>query len=485
MATDPESSGTRPPSSAAGGSSLAEPPLAARVSVRRGAAAPTAAQPAAAHRPKAPKPRLAGAPVAPRAKGSAPAAAEKVANPDKKQAARGAQFIALVFAAYVAFLFFSGQMGEFVAAFQNVDARWLFGAFLCAVLYFVFGVGAYVVSAMLDPGCPIGVRDLMAVESSGVFFGNLTPMQMGALPSQIYELTKAGLSVGEASAVQFSRFIIFQLGVVLFAALMLLAKFEFFLESYGDIVFINLLVFAGHALELTGLFVVCLCPGFVRRAGNGLLARASRYGWVKNHDKWHDMLNNQVDEFSQSFKRSATHLADMAVTLVVTIFQLGSLYIMPWFVLHAFGVSVDPLTCLAAGSMVQLVSTIVPLPGGTGGAEGGFALFLGPWFGPTATAGFLVWRIFTFFGPTAFAVTMLGLHSSHTKGSLYERWHRFVALATRGRFGTVVTVRGSAPAHARARGGVTVHPVRKAAVTRPKDGVVRVRIKTPKGPRRP
>lgn len=438
----------------------------------------TVAPAAAVHRPRAPKPRLDGSPAPSRSIGAAP---EKVANPDKKQAARGAQFIALVFAAYVAFLFFSGQIEEFVSAFQNVDARWLFGAFVCAALYFIFGVGAYVVSAMLDPGCPIGVRDLMAVESSGVFFGNLTPMQMGALPSQIYELTKAGLSVGEASAVQFSRFIMFQVGVVVFAAVMLLAKFEFFLESYGDIVFINLLVFAGHALELAGLFVVCLCPGFVRRVGNALLARASRRGWVKNHDKWHDMLNNQVDEFSQAFKRSATHLSDMVVTLVVTLFQLASLYIMPWFVLHAFGESVDPLTCLAAGSMVQLVSTIVPLPGGTGGAEGGFALFLGPWFGSAATAGFLIWRIFTFFGPTAFAVTMLGLHSSHTKGSLYHRWHRFVAKASGGRFGTAAAARGSAAARPRRQGVVTVHPSKKAVTVRPAKSGVRVRIK-PKGP---
>ena len=200
----------------------------------------------------APKPRVAGTP----ARRHGTASEEKPADPDKKQAARGAQFIGLVFGAYVAFLFFSGQIDEFISAFANVEMRWLVGAVICVCLYFLLGTLAYVTAVYLDHDSPVGFRDLMAVEASGNFFGNLTPMQMGALPSQIYQLTKAGLYVGAASATQFTRFIMFQFGVVLFAGIMLWAKLGFFLESYGDIVILNLLVFAGHALELIGLFVV-------------------------------------------------------------------------------------------------------------------------------------------------------------------------------------------------------------------------------------
>ena len=373
------------------------------------------------HKPHAPKPRLAGAP-APMHKGAV--AEERPQDPDKKQAAKGAQFIGLVFAAYVAFLFFSGQIDSFIEAFQNVEASWLVCAVGCICMYFILGSLAYAVAVYLDHDSPVGFRDLMAVEASGNFFGNLTPMQMGALPSQIYQLTKAGLSVGAASATQFTRFIMFQLGVVLFAGIMLWAKLGFFLDSYGDIVLLNLLVFAGHALELIGLFIVCLCPNFVRRAGSSLLRWANGHGWVKNYDKWNDMINVQVDQFSTAFRRSAANIPDMVITLVITMCQLGFLYTIPWFVIHAFGLEADFLTCLAAGSMVQLVSTAVPLPGGTGGAEGGFALFFGPMFGGYATAGFLVWRVVTFFFPTFAALPLLGLKSTSTE-SIYHRVQRW------------------------------------------------------------
>ena len=396
----------------------------------------------APHKPKAPKPRVSGSPRHPR-KGSEQ---EKPADPDKKQAAKGAQFIGLVFAAYVAFLFFSGQIDEFVVAFQNLEMPWVIGAIVCIGLYFVFGTLAYVTAVYLDHDSPVGFRDLMAVEASGNFFGNLTPMQMGALPSQIYQLTKAGLSVGAASATQFTRFIMFQAGVVVFAAVMLWAKLGFFMDTYGDIVLLNLLVFAGHALELLGLFVVCLCPSFVRRAGGALLRWASSHGWVKNRSKWDEMLNVQVGQFSTAFRRSAANIPDMVITLIITFLQLFSLYTVPWFVLRAFGVEADFVTCLAAGSMVQLVSSAVPLPGGTGGAEGGFALFFGSMYGSYATAGFLVWRVITFFVPTFAAVPIIGLRSSRRE-SIYHRVQRWLGRAPRSRGG-----------HRAARGGVSYKP---------------------------
>lgn len=371
-------------------------------------------------RPRAPKPQLAGAARVPRSDKSQ----KRVSDPDKKQAARGATFIGLVFAAYVAFLFFSGQISDFIAAFRTVDLTWIIIALICMGLYFMLGTLAYVTAVYLDHDSPVGFRDLMSVEASGNFFGNLTPMQVGALPSQIYQLTKAGLSVGAASATQFTRFIVFQLGVVVFAAIMLWSKLGFFIDAYGDIVLLNLIVFAGHALELIGLFIVCLCPNFVRRVGGALLNWVCKHGWVKNRAKWDEMLNVQVGQFSAAFKRSAANIPDMALTFLITMFQLASLYSIPWLVLRAFGINMDYLTCLAAGSMVQLVSSAVPLPGGTGGAEGGFVLFFGKMFGSYATAGFLVWRAITFFLPTFAAVPMISLKSSQRE-SIYHRIQRW------------------------------------------------------------
>ena len=284
----------------------------------------------------------------------------------RAQARRGALFLSAVVGAYLAYLAISGQMGTFADALSSVDAGWVLRACLCFASYWVFGVLAYVIAVYLDHDSPVGVRDLMSVEASGVFFGNLTPMMAGAVPAQIYRLTRTGLDVGEASATQFTRFIMFQLGVVLFAAVMLVAKAGYFLEAYGDIFLLNLVVFGVHFLELAGIFVVCLCPRFVMRVGNGAIALADRHGWLRESARWDEMVNVQVMEFSNAFRRAASDLPSMGLTLLVTMAQLASLYMIPWFVLGAFGIEADFLECLAAGSMVQMVASAVPLPGRRG-----------------------------------------------------------------------------------------------------------------------
>ena len=358
---------------------------------------------------------------------------------NKAKAARGAIFLGIVVIIYLIYLIASGQMGEFITALSRVDLGWVGLACVCFGFYFLFGVIAYAIAVYIDHDSPVGIRDLMSVEASGIFFGNLTPMMAGAVPSQIVRLTRTGLDVGEASATQFTRFIMFQFGVVLFAAIMLFAKLGFFFQTFGDIVMINVIIFGVHFLELAGLFVICLCPRFVMHVGNGLIRFFSNRGWLKNKEKWHDMVNVQVMEFSHAFMRAAKDLPSMGLTLLVTMLQLASLYMIPWFVLHAFGIEADFLNCLAAGSMVQMVATAVPLPGGTGGTEGSFFMFFGGMFGPAnASAGFIVWRIVTFFGPTFLSVPLLGMKSRNRSMSLYHRIQRI-----KGRLSGRMSGRGS------------------------------------------
>ncbi len=363
--------------------------------------------------------------------GTSKKAAQTSQGDDNAGARKGALFLGAVVVGYVIFLVLTGQMATFLDALSNVDTAWVIGAAICYVFYFIFGVLAYAIAVYLDHDSPVGIRDLMSVEASGVFFGNLTPMMAGAVPSQIFRLTRTGLDVGEASATQFTRFIMFQLAVVLFAALMLVAKLRFFFEAYGNIVVLNLVVFGVHLAECVGLFVICLCPGVVMRFGNWAIEFLSAHGWLKNRAHWDEMVNVQVMEFSAAFKRAAQDLPSMALTLVVTMLQLASLYMIPWFVLNAFGRTGDFLECLAAGSMVQMVASAVPLPGGTGGAEGGFVMFYRHMFGSATSAGFLVWRIVTFFAPTIIAAPLLGLSTRNRTVSIYRRVQRLKRRLTR------------------------------------------------------
>ncbi|MDD3485862.1 MAG: lysylphosphatidylglycerol synthase transmembrane domain-containing protein [Atopobiaceae bacterium] len=344
---------------------------------------------------------------------------------DGGQVRFGAKFILVVIAGYVAFLAVTGQMGEFVDALASVDLGWVIGAFVMYALSFCCGVSAYVVAVWLDPDSPCGIRDLMSVEASGVFFVNLTPLAAGSVPDQIFRLTRAGLDVGEATVTQITRFAIYQAGEVAFSALMLLLKLPFFLETYGDIVLLCLLIFLLHLLQLLALFFVCMRPKLVMRFGNWAIGWVARRGWFRKADysKAYDLVNVEVKEVSDAFARVSGRGPRIAYTGLITLGQLTFLYSIPWFVLNAFGIQADFLSCLAATSMVQLIASAVPLPGGTGGAEGGFALFFGPLMGGLTTAGFLVWRVLSYFLPTGVSALFLSIRSNRDE-SIYQRWNK-------------------------------------------------------------
>jgi hypothetical protein len=160
-------------------------------------------------------------------------------------------------------------------------------------------------------------------------------------------------------------------------------------------------------------------------------------------------------DFSGGFRAAASNVPGMLATLAITMVQLGCLYALPWFVLRAFGLPADFITCVACGSMLELLTSAIPLPGGTGGAEGGFAFLFAPMFGPAISAGYVVWRMVEYFLPVLAATPLLGLRS-RGRENVHERFVRYRAAALR-QWDRLrgVRLRG---AGATPPPGVTVHP---------------------------
>ena len=368
------------------------------------------------------------------------------------QVRKSVLFLGAVLIAYILYLVLSGQVDEFVSAMRGVDGTWVFRAALCFCCYYVLGVLGYVVPVARDRKAPLGFRDLMSIEAAGIFFSFLTPGGTGAAPAQIYRFTRAGLSVGAASALQYTRFFIYEFAEGLFAAIMLIFRFGYFVETIGNFAIIGLILFGAKVLELIALLVICLSPGFVRRVGNWGIEFAKKRGWGRNYDHWHNVVNKQVQEFSDGFKGAARDLPMMALALAVSMAQLGCLYALPWFVAHAFGFSASLITCLAAGSMLELLTSAVPLPGGEIGAETGFAMLFGPIFGSTIPAAYVIWRCVEYVGPIVAMIPLLGLRSGGGL-NVYQQVRRFGHAFSRFRAGLPGATRSTA-----ADGGIKVDP---------------------------
>jgi uncharacterized protein (TIRG00374 family) len=335
-------------------------------------------------------------------------------------------FLGVVAVGYFLYLLFSGELGTFAESLAGADYGWVAVAMLSYVAYYFLGVVAYAIAVVGDKKSPLGLLDLMSVEGTGIFFSNLTPNGTGGAPAQILRLTRSGLSVGAAGALQYTRFIIYEAGEGIFAALMLIPRMGYFLDTYGNVVLVGALLFGAKIVEVTGLLLVCLLPKQVSAVGNWGLGLMRGWGWIKEvrYQRWSRTVNEQIYEFSNGFKAGARNWKLMFATLVVTLAQLGFQYALPWVVLRAFGKQADFLTCWACGSMLELLTSAIPLPGGTLGAEGGFAFLFGGMFGSALPAGYVVWRMVEYVLPVLVAVPLTGLRtrSGLSLNARLRRW---------------------------------------------------------------
>ena len=160
----------------------------------------------------------------------------------------------------------------------------------------------------------------------------------GLYARQIYRLTKAGQNVGEAGATQFTRFIVYQFGLVAWGAILLLARMPFFAERYGDMTLLCVFSFGGHCCILLGIFAVALMPKTVTRVAHCIINWLERMGVSATKiEGWRTFVDGEIYSFSEKFKLSAGHFSSMLLTVVITMLQLAFFYLVPYFLMLAFG----------------------------------------------------------------------------------------------------------------------------------------------------
>lgn len=97
----------------------------------------------------------------------------------------------------------------------------------------------------------------------------------------------------------------------------------------------------------------------------------------------------------------------MAAMAVMTTFQLTAFFLVPYCVLMALGVQgLQVGDVVASAAFILMISSFVPLPGASGGAEGSFYVFFQMFFkaSGSVSVAILLWRMFTFYLPIVVGV---------------------------------------------------------------------------------
>lgn len=308
--------------------------------------------------------------------------------------------VLVVILTFVSFLisFYSAGDGDLIKgmktiidAFGSGDPLWLaIIAGLMVVSYLLEGIIVLVFCRLYTRRYYLhqGLANVMI----GAFYNNVTPGASGGQVMQVYTMKKQGIEVSNAASIMVMWFILYQVSLIIFDIFALVFEWErimeiksFRIENFelfgwdGTITMMPLIII-GFAVNVGVILILFLMSyshmfhNFIMHHGIGFLAKIKI---IKNPDKTRENLRIQVENFRVELKRLQANIPVTILIISLFLLILTIRFSIPYFsglALNAYGANEgfrwDRLydACFRS-AFHQMVSGLVPIPGGAGISE--------------------------------------------------------------------------------------------------------------------
>ena len=258
--------------------------------------------------------------------------------------------------------------------------------------------------------------------SVGKYYDFITPTQIGGQPSQIIRLTKSGVGAGLATSIPIIKLIVYNFVYTIISIIMFVFVVPTIPVNGSLQGFLMTLVQIIGAIGLIVTVISCFLYFII---GNGKVIGRSFIQWlvrvgyklhiVKNYRQAFDKLLQQVKEYQSSIKYLNKNKGTLFTTVFLCLIECLSFALIPFCVTMAFGdfslvgsydVLMCMLICMAQYYLCLMVSTCLPLPGGTGTMEICYIFLFA--IGPYSVGENIVWALIAYRVLTYYLVLIQG-----------------------------------------------------------------------------
>ena len=228
------------------------------------------------------------------------------------------------------------------------------------------------------------------------FASAITPSTIGGAPVATFAMTREGIKFGKSSAIILYGVLLDQFWYALAVPILLISGIYF--EVIPDEI--------GLAGNITMFFIYAGLILYGALLTYGLLINpASLKEILKKIFSWRFLkkYSDKVNAEANNLESYSIELRNKPISFVLKAFFLST---MSWLCRIAIPVIVvlsllpgDEILLVLRSLSMNLAFLVIPTPGGSGGVEGLFAIFLGPLIERTAFIGLavFVWRIITYY----------------------------------------------------------------------------------------
>ena len=232
----------------------------------------------------------------------------------------------------------------------------------------------------------------LANSAIGAFYSDVTPGATGGQPMQAYTLKKQGIEISNAASIMVMWFIIYQVALISYDVVAIVVERDvilsirsftlpnFHIGSWnGELPMIPLIIagFAVNVFVILLLFVMSYSHKIHNFVMHYVVGFLGKIRVVKNPDKTRESLRVQVENFKIELKRLQSNVPFTILIYLLFLLLLGVRFSIPYFAglaLDAYGPNAGfnismmfDASCRSA--FHQMVSGLVPLPGGAGISE--------------------------------------------------------------------------------------------------------------------
>ena len=234
----------------------------------------------------------------------------------------------------------------------------------------------------------------------GKYYDNITPMSTGGEPAQIFYMKNRGLSASDSISVPMARYVVSQISWMLIG---IVAVISIIFTGAMDVSVALVVGLVGFAANFT-ITSLSLLISMNKRLGNklvrGVLNLLRKMKIVKNYDKQYERVMGTVEGYQTTMQTYAKRKFFFLYTILISIVIFVLTYTMPYIIYLMFGGTDYTLwgNMLVFGVIMELASSIIPIPGGSGMNEISFSVYFADIF-PAGTVfwGLLFWRFMTYY----------------------------------------------------------------------------------------
>lgn len=298
------------------------------------------------------------------------------------------------------FLLSEKGLFDLMQTISKVNKWWIFAGVFCQLMN-IF-IDAFILCMFTNNynKKSYSLKNALKVTAVGQFYSVITPAAVGGQPMQLYCMKNQNIDSGLASSCLLQKFLVYQTSITIYSFIAMICNLELF---YGDLknlmLSLALFGFLSHVIIVCFMFIFSFNKSLASSIVGFFFKILSKIKIIKNPEEKREKIQEQITFFHDSNSKLYKNKKLLFITCLLTFTQLTLIFIIPYTIYRSFnlqGAQVSDM--ITAQAFVTMVSSFMPLPGGSGAAEGSFYVFFKIFFmESTIKSAILIWRIITYF----------------------------------------------------------------------------------------